>query len=273
MPSIALRLAVRAARIALAVVLLAGVMLIVFGRFLADRLLYHPDPDLWTTPAAAHLPFSDVALVTDDGVHLHGWHVRAPAGRALVVVCHGNAGNVADRVPMAELFARAGLDTLLFDYRGFGRSGGRPSEQGLYRDGEAARRWAEQQGLPVVLYGESLGGAVAVELAVRRPPALLVLQSTFTSLPEMAARLVPLGHLLARQRFASLEKIARLRAPLLVIHGDRDELVPYRMGQRLLAAAPGPKELLTVAGGHHNDLFARAGADIARRTAALAVAR
>src|SRR6185295_15213933 len=104
----------------------------------------------------------------------------------------------------AEAMAREGLDTLLFDYRGYGRSEGSPSEEGLYRDGEAARRWADGQGLPVVLYGESLGGAVAVELAVRRAPALLVVQSSFTSLPDLASHLLPLGRYLTRQRFASL---------------------------------------------------------------------
>jgi fermentation-respiration switch protein FrsA (DUF1100 family) len=260
-----LRIAARAARIALVVVLIGTLLLMAFQ----DRLLYHPTAELWTTPASAGLPFTEVTLATDDGVRLHAWHVRAPAARALVVVCHGNAGNVADRVPMAEAFARAGLDTLLFDYRGYGRSAGRPSEEGLYHDGEAARRWAEQRGLPVVLYGESLGGAVAVDLASRHPPALLVVQSSFTSLPDLAARLIPFGNLLARSRFASLQKMPRVRATLLVVHGDRDELVPYAMGQRLLAAATGPRELLTVAGGHHNDMFERAGAEIARRIARL----
>jgi fermentation-respiration switch protein FrsA (DUF1100 family) len=248
------------------VTLLVAVLLIALRRSLEDGLLYHPDREL---PVGPHLPFEDVSLVADDGVRLHGWHVRAPSPRALVVVCHGNAGNIAHRVAIAELFARAGLDTLLFDYRGFGRSEGRPSEEGLYRDGEAARLWAEGQGLPVVLYGESLGGAVAIELAVRRPPALLVAQSTFTSLPDMADRILPFGRLLVRQRFASLEKIRRLHAPLLVVHGDRDELIPYRMGKALFEAAPGPRELLAVAGAHHNDVFALAGAEIAQRIARL----
>ena len=166
---------------------------------------------------------------------------------------------------MAAHFAREGLDTLLFDYRGYGRSEGKPSEEGLYLDGEAAWRWAAERRQPVILYGESLGGAVAIELAVRHPPALLVAQSTFTSLREMAAATVPFGGLLARQRFSSLEKIRRVAAPVLIVHGDRDELVPYEMGRRLFEAAPGPKQLLTIPGAGHNDVLHRAGAQIAHR--------
>jgi fermentation-respiration switch protein FrsA (DUF1100 family) len=265
------RLALAATRILLLVILVLGVGVLAFGRWLERALVYHPDRVLQATPASGGLAFDDVWLSAEDGVRVHAWHVRTPSPRALVVVCHGNAGNISHRIALAEVLAREGLDTLLYDYRGFGRSEGGPWEEGLYRDGEAARRWAEGKGLPVVLYGESLGGAVAVELAVRRAPALLVVQSSFTSLPELAARLVPLGGLLARERFASIEKIRRLASPLLVVHGDRDELVPYVMGQQLFAAAPGPKEMLTVPGGGHNDLIERAGAEIAHRLRRIAV--
>ena len=135
--------------------------------------------------------------------------------------------------------AREGLDTLLFDYRGYGRSEGRPSEEGLYRDGEAARRWAEGQGLPVVLYGESLGGAVAVELAVRRAPALLVVQSSFTSLPELAAQLVPLGGLLRGSGSPRWRRSAGSPPRCWWCTANRDEVVPYQMGQRLFGGRAG----------------------------------
>jgi uncharacterized protein len=234
-----------------------------------DRFVYHPERTLPRTPAAAHLEYADVALTTSDGVRLHGWHVRASSPRALVVVFHGNAGNIAGRIPMAEAFARERLETLLVDYRGFGRSEGKPSEEGLYRDGEAAWAWAARQSLPVVLYGESLGGAVAIEIAAHHRPALLVAQSTFTSLKEMAGRLFPLGDHLVRERYASLEKIGRVTAPVLVVHGDRDELVPYEMGRRLFEAVRGPKQLMTVRGAGHNDLFGMAGGEVARKIAVM----
>jgi fermentation-respiration switch protein FrsA (DUF1100 family) len=261
----------RGAAILLAMLVLVGLAMIGLGR-LENAFVYHPDRRLGARPDAVGLPFDEVWLTAEDGVRLHAWHIRAAAPQALVVVCHGNAGNISHRLRLAEALAREGLDTLLFDYRGYGRSGGSPSEAGLYRDGEAARHWAEARGLPVVLYGESLGGAVAIELAVRRPAALLVVQSSFTSLPELAGRLMPLGNRLVRQRFASLEKIGRLAGRLLVVHGDRDELVPLDMGQRLFAAAPGPKELLTIAGAGHNDVVAQGGAELARRLR-LALAR
>jgi pimeloyl-ACP methyl ester carboxylesterase len=180
-------------RILVLVIVLSGLLALALGGRIENALVYHPEQQLRAMPAEAHVPFDEVWLTSEDGVRLHAWHVHAAAARALVVVCHGNAGNISHRLRLADALAREGLDTLLFDYRGYGRSAGSPSEEGLYRDGEAARRWAEGKGLPVVLYGESLGGAVAVELAVRRAPALLVVQSSFTSLPALAARLLPLG--------------------------------------------------------------------------------
>jgi fermentation-respiration switch protein FrsA (DUF1100 family) len=263
----------RWARLALAAGLLAALAMvsaISFLPWLEKQLVYHPDRRLRATPAAAQLSFDDVWLTAEDGVRLHAWHVHAPAPVATVVVCHGNAGNISHRIPLAAALAREGLETLLLDYRGYGGSGGSPWEDGLYRDGEAARRWAEGRGLPLVLYGESLGGAVAVELAVRRAPALLVVQSSFTGLRELVSELVPVGRLLVRQRFSSLEKITRLASPLLVVHGDRDELVPHAMGQALFAAVPGRKELLTVSGGGHNDIVVRAGPEIAARVRLMA---
>lgn len=264
-----LALLLRLARLAALAAAIAAGAVIVLRRPLEDALLYHPTRELEATPAAAGLPFSEVALTAEDGVSLHAWHVRAPDPRGLVLLFHGNGGNVGDRVVYAELFAREGLETLLLSYRGYGRSGGSPSEEGLYHDAAAARRWARDRGLPVVLFGESLGGAVAVESARREPPAGLVLQATFTSLAEMADRIVPFGGRLVSQRFASLEKIGQIAVPLLVVHGDRDELVPHEMGRRLFEAAAGPKGMLLVPGGGHNDLLDHAGAEIARRTRAL----
>jgi fermentation-respiration switch protein FrsA (DUF1100 family) len=254
-------------------ILLAAIIVVMFRRMLEDRMLYYPEREISETPAAVGLDFSDVELATDDGVRLHAWHVRAMAGRAprgLVIHFHGNAGNVSHRLPWAVVFAGEGLETLLVDYRGYGRSGGKPSEEGLYRDADAAWRWAQDRGgIPVIAYGESLGGAVAIDLASRRQVAGLVAQSTFTNLGEMAARVFPFGGALVTQRFGSIDKIGRLAVPLLVIHGERDELVPFAMGEQLHRAALPPKSFLAVPRAGHNDVIDLAGPEIARRTAAL----
>ncbi|MGH7378363.1 MAG: alpha/beta hydrolase, partial [Candidatus Methylomirabilales bacterium] len=151
---------------------------------------------------------------------------------------------------------RTGAGVLLLDYRGYGGSGGAPTEEGLYRDGEAAAAWVEAQGLgPLVYVGESLGTGVAVEVALRRPPAALVLQSPFTSLTDVAARHYPYlpVRLLLKDRYESLEKIARVSCPVLVIHGDRDSIIPIAQGRKLFEAVPGRKAFLEVPGGDHND--------------------
>jgi fermentation-respiration switch protein FrsA (DUF1100 family) len=231
-----------------------------------NSLLYFPTRTVAHTPVAAGLEFRDVALATEDGERLHGWWImgsRPQAGHALL--CHGNAGNVADRVPHAALLAAARLDVLLFDYRGYGRSSGRPSEAGSYRDARAAHRaLLEQPGVDpsrVLYIGESLGGAIALALALERPPAGLILQSTFTSVRDLARLHYPfVPERLVPDAYPSLARISALPSPLLILHGDRDELVPLSHGERLFDAAPEPKRLHVVARAGHNDLVTRMGA-------------
>lgn len=250
-------------------------------RRVMNSLLFFPEREILATPADAGLPFEDEAIETEDGERLHGWWVparRGPAG-AHVLLCHGNAGNVGDRVLHAALLCAAGLDVLLFDYRGYGRSSGRPGEAGTYRDARAARAALlardDVDPASVVYLGESLGGGVALELALEHPPSGLVLMSTFTSVADMArdhyaavpAAMVP-------DAYPSLRRVRELRAPLLVVHGDRDDIVPLSHGQALFDAAPEPKQLHVIRGVGHNDLVTRAGpewaAAIARFSAALA---
>ena len=228
------------------------------------------------TPADADLPCSDLEIATDDGERVHGWWIPArEAAAGHVLLCHGNAGNVGDRVLHAALLTAAGFDVLLFDYRGYGRSSGRPSEDGTYRDARAARAALLEQprvDAPRVLYlGESLGGAVALALALEAPPAGLVLQSTFTSIRDMARRHYPfIPRALVPDAYPSLSRIRGLRVPLLVIHGERDGIVPPVHGDELFAAAPEPKRLHRVAGAGHNDLLTLAGEAWARTIAAWA---
>jgi pimeloyl-ACP methyl ester carboxylesterase len=232
-------------------------------RVLMNRLLYLPARKCAAPPG---LRLTDVTVPTEDGERLHAWWVPA-SGRAIghVLLCHGNAGNLADRAPHIALLTAAGFDVLAFDYRGYGRSSGRPSEEGTYRDARAAREaLLRQAGVepPRILYvGESLGGAVALALALERPPGGLVLQSAFTSVRAMARLHYPLvPRALVPDAYPNLRRIRALRAPLLVLHGSDDRIVPVMDGEALYEAAPGPKHIEVFAGVGHNDLIARAGA-------------
>ena len=226
-----------------------------------NALLYLPARTIAQTPAAAGLRFTDVAFRAADGERLHGWWV--PASRPVighVLLVHGNAGNVGDRVPHLALLSAAGFDVLAFDPPGYGRSGGRPSELGTHRDARAARdALLLQQGVEAgrVLYlGESLGGAIALALALELPPAGLILQSTFTSVRDMARRHYPfLPRALVPDAYPSRRRIPRLRAPLLVLHGARDDIVPLMHGEELYEAAPEPKRIVVFPDAGHNDML------------------
>ena len=231
-------------------------------RPLLNSLLFFPERKLVATPQS---PYEELAIDTDDGERLHAWWIPA-AGRARghVLFLHGNGGNIGDRVLHAWLLHHAGFDVLLFDYRGYGRSTGRASEDGTYRDARAALaallRRPRVDRARVLYVGESLGGAVAVALAVEAPPAGLVLVSTFTSVRDMARRhyaFVPASAV--PDAYPSLRRIRELRSPLLVLHGDRDDLVPLMDGQELFEAAPEPKTMRVLAGAGHNDLITLAG--------------
>jgi uncharacterized protein len=243
-------------------------------RHLLNSLVYFPARELARTPADLGLAAREVAIDTDDGERLHGWFVAAQApARGHVLLCHGNAGNVGDRVEHAQLLTGVGFDVLLFDYRGYGRSSGRPSEEGTYRDARAAREsLLGQEGVEarqVVYLGESLGAAVALMLALEVPPRGLVLQSAFTSLREMAREHYPfVPRLLVSDAYPSLARIRRLESPVLVLHGEDDDIAPAAHGRTLFGAAPEPKTLRLFPGLGHNDLVPLAGHEYAGAIAA-----
>jgi len=223
--------------------------------------LYHPAREFAVIPQTFGLPHEEVALRAEDGVALHGWFLpaaRGPlAGQGLVLLyCHGNAGNVSTRVSKAALFHRLGLSVLLFDYRGYGKSAGSPSEQGTYLDAEAAWRYInETKRFPpdkIVIYGESLGNGIALETALSHPPKALILDSAFTSIVDMGREVFPWlpVRLMVTMHYDNLAKIPRIRCPVLVMHSREDRVVPFRMGQALFAAAPQPKEFLEMTGSH-----------------------
>lgn len=220
------------------------------------RLIYFPSGGP-ITPAATVLPGArDVVLHTADGLDLGAWYLPG-SGDAAVLVLPGNGGDRSMRAPLAAGLHRMGLSVLLVDYRGYGGNPGKPTEEGLATDARAAHDWLTGQPEVgrIVYLGESLGAAVAVALAVERPPAALILRSPFTSLADVAGEhypWLPVGRLLM-DRYPSLQRIPELQAPLLVIAGDDDDIVPWALSRRLYEAAPEPKEFLTVRGAGHND--------------------
>jgi fermentation-respiration switch protein FrsA (DUF1100 family) len=202
------------------------------------------------------LSFEDAWFESQDGVRLHGWHCNVPQPRAVVLFCHGNAGNVADCYWNLRLWSeKLGASVLAFDYRGFGKSEGKPSEEGILNDARTARRWlanrARVKEQDIVLVGHSLGGAVAVDLAAMDGARGLILESTFSSIPEVAASKVPSAASIMTNRFNSVAKIPLYHGPLLQCHGDADRVVPIALGEKLFAAANQPKEFVRVPGGGH----------------------
>jgi pimeloyl-ACP methyl ester carboxylesterase len=225
---------------------------------LVDRLLFHPTPGVDVTPEQLGVAGEEIFLETEDGVRIHGFWLPVEGATRAVLFLHGNAGNASHRLPNAVLLGRLGASVLLLDYRGYGRSEGRASEAGVYADARAGlAHLTGPLGFPedrVVLFGRSLGGAVAVDLARDRPLAGVILESAFTSVADMARRIFGFGlGPLVRGRFDSAAKIGALRAPLLAFHGDRDEIVPYDLGRALFDAAPEPKTFVPIRGAGHND--------------------
>ena len=229
-----------------------------------STLIYFPSKSHYATPKAAGLEYEDVWLTTADGVRIHGWFVFHPEPRGTLLFFHGNAGNIGDRIESLQIFNRLGLNSLIIDYHGYGLSGGSAGEQETRLDAKAA--WdhlTTDRGIPpedIVVFGRSLGGGVAAWLASETNPAGLILESSFTSVPDLAAKYYPLFpvRLLARVRYDSKAALSRIRCPVLIVHSVDDEIVPFSHGRALFDAAPPSRFFLELRGGH-NDGFLRAG--------------
>ena len=231
-----------------------------------SRLVYYPQigREAAETPLDRGLEFEPVAIATADGETLSAWWVPSGRARGAALIFHGNAGNISHRLDYLAMFHRMGYSSLIIDYRGYGRSSGSPSEEGTYRDAEAAWRWlAEKRGAKagdVVLLGESLGGAVAAWLAARTTPRALVLASAFTSAPELGAQAYPFlpVRLLSRFSYDTLGSLKAVSAPVLVAHSPGDDIIPFAHGRTLYEAAKEPRHFLELSGGHNDAfLFAR----------------
>lgn len=227
-----------------------------------EKFIFYPSPKIEQTPADVGLPFDDIFFTSDDGVRLNGWFVPHPGAGLTLLWFHGNAGNISHRVENIRLLHdKVEINIFIFDYRGYGRSAGKVSEDGTYRDGEAALEYLRSRGdvdpEKIVFFGRSLGAAVAAEVAARQRCLALVLESPFASVREMARvafPFLPIGPFL-RTRYDTVEKIKKVRVPLLVLHGDQDEIVPFAQGRKVFEAAPEPKEFYTIRGAHHNDTY------------------
>ena len=232
------------------------------ARALIDKqFIFFPEKELRGSPAQLGLSFEDVEFQAGDGVRLHGWFVPGD-GDITWIWFHGNAGNISDRLEnLMLLHNHLGANIFLFDYRGYGRSGGRASEEGTYRDARGAldyvRSRQEVNPAKIVYFGRSLGAAVAAWLATQHSPHGLILESPFTSVKDMAKRAYP-GlplYLLVRTKYDSLARIGDVTCPVLVLHGDRDETVPFSHGKKLFDAANEPKRFYSIAGAGHNDTY------------------
>lgn len=229
----------------------------------ASRAPYYPlkyPKGFWDVQG--ELGAEDMWLTAGDGTRLHGWWVSAPKQKLVTLYLHGNAGNVTHRFLQMREVTAAGSSILMLDYRGYGKSEGSPSEKGLYKDADAAYEYLIHRGFSprrILLHGESIGTAVAIDLASRRECAGVVLESAFTAGSDLARSVLPiLGPLLFRG-FDTRLKIAKVHAPILFFHGDRDDIVPLSMGRELYDAALAPKTFFEVPGAGHNDLPAAAG--------------
>lgn len=226
--------------------------------------LYIPSRAITAHPGTFGLKYEDLRLKASDGPTIHAWFIPNGPQSPALLVSHGNGGNMSHRMEKLMIFRKAGASVLMYDYRGYGQSSGSPTEEGTYRDGEAAYLWLTQvKGVPperIVLYGESLGCGVAAELALRRKAAGLILESGFTSTVDMARVILPFLPVswMVLFRYDSLAKIPRIRIPLLVMHSPTDDVVPFPMGRQLFEAALEPKTFFELKG-DHNEGFLETG--------------
>lgn len=245
---------------------LAAALFLLSACRMEDQFIFHPSAVVALTPRAVGIDFKDVYFSAADGVSLNGWYVSHREARSTLVWFHGNAGNIGHRVENIKLLHdKVKVNVFIFDYRGYGKSQGRASEEGTYLDGEAALEFVKKQfgaqPKKTILFGRSLGAAVAAEMAARFQYQGLILESPFVSIREMARAvfpLLPIGPLL-RTRYDTEEKVRKIKIPLLVLHGDRDEVVPFAQGKTVFAAAPEPKTFFTIHGAGHNDTYLAGG--------------
>jgi fermentation-respiration switch protein FrsA (DUF1100 family) len=227
-----------------------------YAKFIELRGIFFPDKEIKSTPQSINLPFEDIYILTKDGLKINGWFIPSYNAKHTLLFCHGNAGNIAGRLDKIDTLHRLGVNIFIIDYRGFGRSQGRPSEKGIYLDAQAAYDYltANRKIKPeaIILYGESLGGVAVINLASEVKILALITEGALSSGKDMAKELFPfLPAPFFSYKFDSLSKIKRANAPKLFLHSIDDEVVPFRMAQKLFSAAKEPKRLVQLNGGHN----------------------
>ncbi len=230
-------------------------------RYFEKKGIYYPSKEIVFTPADIGIKYEDVFFRTDDNLMLNGWFIPAGNARGTLLFCHGNAGNISHRVEIAEIFNKLNLNVFIFDYRGYGRSQGTPSEKGLYQDAQAAyqyllsRRDINKQ--TIVVYGKSIGANVAIDLASKVKVAALISDGGFTSSYDMGKKLFPYLPIqwIITTKFDALAKIKDITIPKLIIHSKDDEIIPFRMGKKLFESAASPKEFYQMRGTHNEAIF------------------
>jgi len=225
-------------------------------RYIERQSIYFPMKEMSITPSDVGLSYEDIYFTTSDGKRLNGWFVPGEEGGVTVLFFHGNAGNISHRLEKLAIFREMGVHTFIIDYRGYGKSAGVPTEAGLYKDAEAAYdQLAGEWKIPadkIVLYGESIGGGVALDLARKKEVKAVITEDTFTSIKDMARMAYPfLPPFIFESKFDSVSNIKKVECPVLIMHSRDDEIVPFYMGEKLYEAAGEPKELLVLRGSHN----------------------
>lgn len=232
------------------------ILFLLFVRYIERRSIYFPMKDVISNPASVGLPYEEVYFDTPDNKRLNGWYIANSKAKSTLLFCHGNAGNISHRLEKISIFYNLGLNIFIFDYRGYGKSFGVPSESGLYLDADAAYNYLTRKiGISkpgLIIYGESIGGAVAIDLARKRSVSALITEETFTSIKDMSGMAYPfLPYFIFSSRFDAISKIRNVSCPKLMIHSIDDEIVPFHLGEKLYDAARPPKKFLKLRGGHN----------------------
>jgi len=234
-------------------------LLFIFIKYQEQKGIYYPAREINLFPSGVNLDFKDIYLVSADKLKINAWYIPFPKAKFTLLFCHGNAGNLMDRLDKIKLLHNVGLSIFIFDYRGFGRSQGRPDEKGIYLDAQAAYEYLvnslKLKPAEIILYGESLGSAVVIDLARLRQVKGLIIEGGFSSGKDMAAKIYPfIPGFIFSNIFDSISKIRNIHAPILFIHGRDDEIVPLNLAYKLYRQANAPKEFLEFPG-NHNTFF------------------
>ena len=232
-------------------------LIFAYVKYLEYKGIYYPVKEILIYPSSAGMSFKDIYITAQDNVRINGWFISNPKAKYTLLFFHGNAGNIGDRIDKLQLLYQVGLNIFIIDYRGFGRSQGSPSESGFYRDALAAYDYLlntiNVKPEQIVLYGESLGTAIAVDLGFNREVKALILEGAFSCGRDMAVKIYPfLPRFIFSNSFDSLTKIKEINAPKLFIHSRNDEIVPFNLAKKLYNHARGPKEFLEIEGDHNN---------------------